>query len=227
MLLAIDTSAAASAALLADDGTTVAAWHEPAARRHAELLTPALEELLGGHREKIRRIVAGIGPGPFTGLRVGIAAAIGLGLALDVPVGGVHSADALAHAALARAGDAEALVTVATDARRKEVYWSRYRGMDAAGAPLRIEGPEVSAPAAMAATLMPGEVRAGRGFALYPDVLGAPGFPEESLLDPRAEDLGAVAVLRLAAGQDLLPPRPEYLRRPDAAEQPARTRRLR
>jgi len=120
-------------------------------RSHAELLTPAIEQLLTDAQlslTDITRIGVGIGPGPFTGLRVGIATAQTLGLALGVPVIGVCSLDALALQYQA-AGEFVAVL----DARRHEVYWARY---DATG--LRLDGPHVGP-----ATALPDLPRTGPG----------------------------------------------------------------
>ncbi|QFG70294.1 tRNA (adenosine(37)-N6)-threonylcarbamoyltransferase complex dimerization subunit type 1 TsaB [Ornithinimicrobium pratense] len=187
------------------------------ARKHAELLTPAIEEALrqaGLHRDQLTAVVCGVGPGPFTGLRVGVVTAQVLAHALGLPAPqGICSLDALAHAVRDRH---QGELLVATDARRKEVYWARYR-VDQ-GRATRVAGPGV----ARAADL-PREVRelpvVGRGALLYPDAL-----PHLLPDGPRDVDPGELADLavRLRAGAHpdedaaLLPPEPLYLRRPDA-----------
>jgi len=106
-------------------------------RSHVEQLVPAINQILDDAQcslTDITRIGVGIGPGPFTGLRVGIATAQTLGLALDVPVIGVCSLDAFALQNLPRDDEFIALL----DARRHEVYWARY---DATG--LRLGQPQV------------------------------------------------------------------------------------
>lgn len=121
MLLAIDTSAAVSVCVL--DGDRVAASHsEFAPRGHAELLSSFVSDVMtqaGVAGSDLDGIVVGTGPAPFTGLRVGLITARTLGFAWSVPVHGVCSLDALG----AEHGD----VTVVADARRKEIYWARYR----------------------------------------------------------------------------------------------------
>lgn len=217
MLLAIDTSTTAVGAALHDGQRVVArAVHEDA-RRHGELLAPAVRSVLeeaGADRTDLTRIVVGVGPGPFTGLRVGIVTGLVMAHALGLPVPyGVCSLDVLAHDLVGRH---EGRVLVATDARRKEVYWSVHEvGPRSAR---RVHGPGV----ARAADL-PDVVRelptAGRGPSLYPEALPHP-LPQA----PRDVDPGALAALthRLAAGEHpdaglaLLPPEPLYLRRPDA-----------
>ncbi|MBD3779153.1 MAG: tRNA (adenosine(37)-N6)-threonylcarbamoyltransferase complex dimerization subunit type 1 TsaB [Micrococcales bacterium] len=219
-VLALDTSAAASAAVVDDAGRTLATRSSGETRRHAEALTPLLDAVLaeaGVARTELTAVVAGTGPAPFTGLRVGLVTARTLGLALGIPVHGVSSLDALALAtvrALQPAGE----VLVVTDARRREVYWARYRAVVGAGTDATVEvvdGPGVDAPADVAAREVEGLVVAGAGTTLYPELLPAtPGTPAD--VDPA--DLARVALARLAvAGEGtVLPTEPLYLRRPDA-----------
>lgn len=231
LILALDTSSAASAALVefaegasptdAAAARVLASRTVFGARRHAEVLAPSVTEIFdeAGMAGGVPDAVAvGIGPGPYTGLRVGIASAFGYALGWDVPVHGVLSLDALALqiSGLVPAGRD---VVCATDARRREVYWARYSGLDDAGLPLRVEGPDVDRPADIARRVENGgPVRAGKGFALYSDVLGSPVSEIPDLLEPVAPAVGKVAVRRLAVGLQLPDPEPEYLRRPDAAE---------
>ena len=114
------------------------------ARRHGELLAPAIEAVLrdaGVDRRELTRIGVGVGPGPFTGLRVGLVTARTLGAVLGVPVLGVCSLDVLALGA-GLTGE----FRVVTDARRREVHWAAYDGSDPAR-PVRTDGPYVEAPA--------------------------------------------------------------------------------
>jgi tRNA threonylcarbamoyl adenosine modification protein YeaZ len=219
LLLAVDTSSAVSAALY--DGTEVLAersTYDP--RRHVELLTPTIDKVLedaGVARRDITGLVAGTGPGPFTGLRVGLVTARTMGLALGVDVVGVCSLDALALQAAgyfaARGGSRDvAELVVATDARRREVYWARYRVEGPGAMPLRLDGPEVGKAADIA---VDGATCVGRGTLLYPESLPGPG--EDAPLDPSAGALAQVAARSMAAGSPLGPPEPLYLRRPDAA----------
>lgn len=228
IILALDTSAASSIALL-DDTEVRAEWIEFSARKHAEHLGPALQDVLAGQPAP-DAVVVGVGPGPFTGLRAGIATAIGFGLGRGIPVHGIPSHHGLALRALAGvpAGDAhpDGEVIVATDARRKEVYWTRYAGLSEHGVPVAVGGPAVHLPADLPAEFGTG-VRMGRGFALYADQLGAPRSTEEADLEPSAADLGRVAARMLAAGEELLPTAPLYLRAPDAQPAPAPSTTLR
>lgn len=210
LVLAFDTATAAVTVALCEwaPGEPVrmrAAVNEVDRRRHAELLAPAITGVLsagGATIGAVSAIAVGVGPGPYTGLRVGLATARGLGDALRVPVHGVCTLDIIAWAS----GRTEPFV-VATDARRREVYWARYDS-----ARRRAEGPLVGKPADAALGLPV----VGEGAELYPDILGE---PEDPLL-PSASALAELAVTRLAggAGPELVPPEPLYLRRPDARE---------
>lgn len=226
-VLALDTSAAASAAVVDDAGRTLATRSSGETRRHAEALTPLLDAVLaeaGVARTELTAVVVGTGPAPFTGLRVGLVTARTLGLALGIPVHGVSSLDALAlatvDAGLSGAGPdlAGRELLVVTDARRKEVYWARYRAVVGAGTAPAVElvdGPGVDAPAAVASAGVAGLLVVGAGTDLYPDLLPpTPGTP--SVVDPA--DLARVALARLAVGGPglVLGTEPLYLRRPDA-----------
>ncbi|MEV0985085.1 tRNA (adenosine(37)-N6)-threonylcarbamoyltransferase complex dimerization subunit type 1 TsaB [Brevibacterium sp. NPDC049920] len=233
IILALDTSAAASAALVdADTEEVLAEWTEFSARKHAELLGPAIRTLLE-RRPAPGRVVVGVGPGPFTGLRAGIATGIGFALGAGIPVDGLPSHDALAlralrtHAPVSPVGPAPQL-RVATDARRKEVYWTEYAGLDAAGVPEVLAGPAVSLPADLHVVPDQGAaLRYGRGFLLFPEELGDPTGTAPADLEPTAGDLGIVAARMIAAGRPLLPPVPLYLREPDAQPSARRTTSLR
>ena len=219
--LAIDTSSAVAVAVVADDGETLCAASALEPRRHAELLATMVSEVLrdsGVDRRELLAVVAGTGPAPFTGLRVGLVTAQTLGFALGVPVHGVSSLDALASGAALTLGlSAGAEVLATADARRREVYWARYRVTDALGIAL-LAGPGVAhAEDLVTDGTVAGAVVVGRGAAGYPaDLPLADGAP----LDPDPADLVRLALGRIAAGE-ALPTEPLYLRRPDVHGVPA------
>ena len=180
-------------------------------RRHAEVLAPAINTVLGEarvSRSELSAIAVGVGPGPYTGLRVGLVTARTLGAVLEIPVHGVCTLDALAW----ESRRTEPFV-VATDARRKEVYWARYDS-----AAVRVDGPSVGKPADAA---VPGLPVLGEGATLYADILKGEA-PEL----PSAGAMAELVVARLSggAGPELLPPEPLYLRQPDAREPGPRKR---
>lgn len=222
MLLALDTATSCVSVAVHHDGQVLAEVTHEDNRRHGELLAPAVSAALaraGVTTRDLAAVVCGVGPGPFTGLRVGVVTARVLGHAAGIPVHGVCSLDAIAWAG-AGSGLLEGDVLVATDARRKEVYWARYAVSD--GRARRLAGPEVARAADLPAELR-GLPCLGRGPTLYPDaligVLGEDGQPPEGTVDVRAGALAATAARALADGDPqgvLLDPDPLYLRRPDA-----------
>ncbi|MGA3489989.1 tRNA (adenosine(37)-N6)-threonylcarbamoyltransferase complex dimerization subunit type 1 TsaB [Micromonosporaceae bacterium DT55] len=202
-------------AVTADSVDPCAARRTVDARAHGELLAPQVAEVLaeaGVRAADLAAIVAGLGPGPFTGLRVGLVTAASMGQALDIPTYGVCSLDALGvPAADGVTAVRGAPVLAATDARRREIYWAVYDGSGA-----RIVGPGVDTPAVVAgrARELGVTAAAGDGALRYADQLGLPVGPEPRYPDPLA--LAALAADRVRAGApgELLTPL--YLRRPDA-----------
>lgn len=222
--LAIDTSTGSAAALVDADGEVLARAASADPRSHAETLAPLVDEVMR-RTERIDAVVVGTGPAPFTGLRVGLVTARTMARALGVPVYGVSSLDAVARAAL-DSGAAEE-VLVATDARRKEVYWARYRarGVDDVA---RLAGPEVQRPADLAGAAADVPMVAGRGAELYPDLpltAGAPTVPDPAVLVRIARArLDLVRAGALAEADADLGVEPLYLRRPDVQMPGARKR---
>ncbi|MEU5684823.1 tRNA (adenosine(37)-N6)-threonylcarbamoyltransferase complex dimerization subunit type 1 TsaB [Streptomyces venezuelae] len=205
LLLALDTATPAVTVALHDGSTVIAESSQVDARRHGELLLPAVDRVLaeaGLTLDAVTGIVVGVGPGPYTGLRVGLMTADTFGLALGVPVHGVCTLDGLAYASGIESGP----FVVATDARRKEVYWARYDDVRT-----RAGEPAVDRPADIAAEVE-GLPAVGAGALLYPDTFSDARAPEHV----SAAALASIAAERLAAGEELLEPRPLYLRRPDA-----------
>ena len=205
-VLALDTATTELVAGLANvadavsdaDAIDVIAEKVVSTRAHNELLIPTIQELLAGAGlafSDLEAIVVGCGPGPFTGLRVGMATAQALGQALGIPVYGMVTHDAVAHGV-----DAQSALIV-TDARRREVYWARYESGQ------RVAGPEVVKPAELDCPAV--------------DVCSVP----EQLAPQLGVDAGEVTYLPphtaglVAAADFSVPPAslvPHYLRRPDA-----------
>lgn len=231
LVVGFDTATPAVSVAVHDGARVVGEAFAVDARRHGELLAPMIAKVMadaGAARADLTAVAVGVGPGPYTGLRVGVVTARVLGAVLGIPVYGVCTLDLIAAAIPATpAGE----FLVATDARRKEVYWARYDGHGR-----RLEGPLVGP-----ASSIPGAPEltvAGTGGQLYPEAFGAatgPAYPRAGTLceivaaqldersgpDPvRARD-GATPATRAGAVRawtPLLAAEPLYLRRPDARE---------
>jgi tRNA threonylcarbamoyl adenosine modification protein YeaZ len=142
VLLAIDTSAGTSVAVVDLDAGILAEESVADPRSHAEVIGTLIESTLrlaGVAPRELSGVAAGMGPGPFTGLRVGIAAARAFALGIGRPVIPIVSHDAIALGL-------ERPSLVVTDARRREVAWSRYAAPDEFGLPVRTAGPELASP---------------------------------------------------------------------------------
>ncbi len=208
MLLAFDTATPHVTVALHDGESVVATYGSEESMRHGEMLAPGIERVLaeaGATAADLTGIAVGVGPGPFTGLRVGLVTARTLALVREIPVHGVCSLDILAAEAIDQ-GIEE--FVVATDARRKEVYLASYAGGR------RVSGPQVLKPedAATEALVV------GRGGSLYPDDFPNATGPEH----PSAAVLCDVVLRRRF---EVVGPEPLYLRRPDAAE-PGKPKRV-
>ena len=131
--LAIDTSTSRTSVAIIEDGSILWSGHRDGATEHGPALPSLVQEGIKGFA--IDEVVVGMGPGPFTGLRVGIVFAQSFALARGISVRGVCSLDAIA----AQVNEKDFIVTV--DARRKEVYWARYKDG------VRVGEPAVSFPA--------------------------------------------------------------------------------
>lgn len=206
MLLAFDTASPTVTVALHDLREVVATAASAQGMKHGEQLAPLVEQVLaeGGARPAdLTGIAVGVGPGPFTGLRVGLVTARTMAHVLSVPVHGVCSLDALALEAVA-SGAVTGDFVVASDARRKEVYLASYDGQGA-----RLDDPVVDKPAVLATD---GPV-VGEGARLYPD-----SFP-----DARGPERPSAAWLARGVVEGrvrVLAPEPLYLRRPDAVASP-------
>jgi tRNA threonylcarbamoyl adenosine modification protein YeaZ len=204
LVLAVDTATSAVIAGLArlpvaGEPELLAERVTLTARAHGELLMPSVCEVMtrgGVSMRELDAVVCGAGPGPFTGLRVGMVTAAALADGLNIPAYPVCSLDAMAY----RAGAGSPLLVV-TDARRRELYWARY---SAAG--MRIDGPHVGRPEDVP---LDGVSRAVGAC----DALQLPVSPPRHP-DPAA--LVAVAAPALRSPAPPLPLTPLYLRRPDA-----------
>jgi tRNA threonylcarbamoyl adenosine modification protein YeaZ len=194
MLLAIDTSAGTSVAVVDRDGGVLAERAEADTMRHAEVIGDLIRGALdasGTTPAALSGVVAGMGPGPFTGLRVGIAAATAFAFGIGRPLVPVVSHDAVAYARYL-AGHSGPLLVV-TDARRRERYWTAYSGVDEHGLPVRLDGPGLS----------------------KPEDLPHTDLPREDALEVSGGLLGMIAELRFAAGLPFDRDEPLYLRSPD------------
>ncbi|WP_046470049.1 tRNA (adenosine(37)-N6)-threonylcarbamoyltransferase complex dimerization subunit type 1 TsaB [Allosalinactinospora lopnorensis] len=211
LILAFDTATPAiTLAICESEGGAVrvrAGASSVDARRHGELLTPGIRtvaEQAGVALADLTHIAVGVGPGPYTGLRVGLATGHALAGALGIPCHGVATLDALAFAS-----GRQAPFIAASDARRKEVFWARYEDADTRTGEIAVDRP--------ADVETGGLPVIGHGARMYSEVFGQDPEAAEPLY-PSAAALGEVALRRLLAGRDLPEPRPLYLRRPDAAQ---------
>jgi tRNA threonylcarbamoyl adenosine modification protein YeaZ len=203
VLLAFDTATPFVTVALHDGEDVVVERRSERRMKHGEQLAPLIDAAFteaGIVRQDVTAIAVGVGPGPFTGLRVGLVTARTLGFVLDISVYGVCSLDVIALEAALGSRPMGTEFVVATDARRKEVYLATY---DERGH--RLDGPDVVRPAEAADV---GPV-AGEGATLYPDAF--PDAREPTL--PSAGWLARAVAEELAELRD---PEPMYLRRPDA-----------
>lgn len=204
MLLAIDTSVGTSVAVVDRDAGVLAERASLDTRGHAETVGTFLAECLeeaGIAVSALSGVAVGMGPGPFTGLRVGIAAARAFAFGAGRPVVPVASHDAIAFDEYRRGETGALLVT--TDARRREVFWSAYSGADAAGLPQRIAGPAL------------GAAVEGHAAGLADAV---PGFERYRLIEADRVPGGALGMLAetlYAHGRAVAADEPLYLRSPD------------
>jgi tRNA threonylcarbamoyl adenosine modification protein YeaZ len=203
LVLALDTSTQRVCAGVVDADAVLAADGVTVANRHGELLAPMVRgvvEAAGARMRDLTAIVVGLGPGPFTGLRVGVVTAAGLADALGVPVYGCCSLDAMARPRS----------LVVTDARRRRLYWAEYDETQR-----RVDGPELATAAELADRFRGRvDVVVGPGAALYADSFD--GFATAPEIYPHPQPLVALVRDRIEASapSDVLTP--IYLRAPDA-----------
>ena len=216
LVLGIDTSSAVVVASLSDGTGVLASSTRPGAQAHGELLAPGIDEVLrasGRAPDDLTHVVVGVGPGPFTGLRVGIVTALVLGEALTIPVLGVCSLDVVA--ALAVGASTAASRSSPTPGARRST--SRATTLIAG----RLTAPVVARPADLDEAVRVGPV-VGAGAALYPDRFSDVRSTEP--LAPVALAGVATAVVLGSSAYEVLDPTPMYLRRPDAVENAGRKR---
>ena len=200
LLLGLDTSTQVQAGL-ADDRSVLASTSYDDPRRHVEQLALLIQRTLvegNTSADRLSKIIVGLGPGPYTGLRVGIATARTMAAALNIDVRGVCSLDVLAAQWIRSEQPPTGDFVIATDARRREVYWAQY---DADG--VRRSGPSVGKPADL-----PTMPIGGPAADAYPELIIAPGAPTRL-------DAGVLALVGSSLADEGI--EPLYLRSPDAA----------
>lgn len=196
VLLAIDTSSGTAAAILVD-GVVVSEVYEPDTMQHAEQIGLQIQKVLDGANKKASEVTAvavGLGPGPFTGLRVGIAAAKMFAAGVGAAIFGVGSLDAFAFGK-----DLTSPTLVLTDARRSEVFFALYQGKTRAGVPKVLLGPGVKKQANLEAELQ----SSGQSYEIHTGSISA-------------EALGLLALAQLTEGTANTSIVANYLRAPDA-----------
>jgi tRNA threonylcarbamoyl adenosine modification protein YeaZ len=212
LLLGIDTATAETSVALARVDLATGSVEQLAeathsdARRHGEVLPLLIAQVLSdaGHRAAdVEAVVVGVGPGAYTGLRVGIATAVALGQTLAIPVFGAVTVDAIAFQC--------ALTTpfvVVTDARRREYYLAGYDDYRTPHGRPSVAGPEAVVAAASGS----------RGVVVAPvDTPRVPGVEFVTTTGPRASAICAVVADRLQRGLPTEPVHALYLRRPDVS----------
>lgn len=204
MILAVDTSIGSTVVVAGLDGAVLGAATSETRLGHAEAIGLLLERALAeasAQPADITHVVAGMGPGPFTGLRIGIAAARVFALARGVPLVPVVSHDAAALSVLAEpgAGAPASAFAIITDARRREMAVSIYDGLEDDGMPRRIAAPELRA----------------NGTDVTLDALTLEGESLRTVTSIDPAGLAALAARAVASGSGLATPEPLYLRAPD------------
>lgn len=235
-MLALDTATAVTSVGLVGDQREPIELSTPAGP--GEVAVANVDRLLASEqisRSDLTHLAIGVGPGPYTSTRIGVMIALTIGAALDIPVIGICSLDAIAQQALElSSGRLPTPIGVATDARRKEVYWALFDGQGN-----RIQGPAVAKPAGL---LVDSGVRswAGNGFERYPELVAEHRLIMLEPSTPSAVTIAQLVIRALARGDRppterpvvsdhggdgagairtdavLLAPHPLYLRRPDA-----------
>ncbi len=212
LFLAIDTATAMSTVALSDGTRVIASQSEIVGTRHAEVTIQQIAAITPARRSELSHVVVGVGPGPYTSTRVGVAMAVAMAHALDIPVHGICTLDAIAVGAarVNPSGDGNSDFAVATDARRRELYWATYRRQD--GTVTRTSGPLVGYPATLIEQFSGvGDTRgqpsrhqprwwAGDGWSRYGELVNEHQIELIEPLFPDAGDLAAHAFAALTRG---------------------------
>ena len=196
VLLAIDTSSGTAVAVLVD-GVVVSQLYEPDTMQHAEQIGLQIRKVLDAANKEssdVSAVAVGVGPGPFTGLRVGIAAAKMFSEGVGAAIFGVGSLDAIAFSK-----ELTEPTLVLTDARRSEVFYGLYQGKSRAGAPQALLGPGVRKQSELEAELL----ASGQSYEIVSGSISA-------------ASLGLLALAQLAEGTANSSIVANYLRAPDA-----------
>jgi len=214
-ILAIDASCGAISACVWEDGAeeALARRSEPMTRGHAEALAPLIEKLMAqvaGGFASLDRIAVTNGPGSFTGIRIGVAIARAMGLALDIPVVGVSTLVAFAGPLLLEPG--AGVIVSAIDARHGQVYFQLF---EAAGRPLIAPRVETLRDAARAIGAGPARL-AGNAARLLAEEFGRGATAFDASAGADYPDIVAIARIGLTASPAGSPPRPIYLKAPNA-----------
>ena len=213
-VLAIDTAHAAVAVCLMDaKGHVLARDSQPMARGHAEALLPAIQRLLDGAAvqfSQLSRVAVVVGPGSFTGIRIGISAARGIGLACGIPVVGISSLAALAAPLIGSEGTS--VIAAAIDAKHGQVYVQGFSPLGQV-----ILTPRIAKIRDAVRSLGAGQLRlVGSGAAMMAIEAWSMGIEADVVSDAGSPDIAFVARLGLLADPDGALARPFYLKAPDA-----------
>jgi len=220
MILAVDTATSTCSVALADQNGTIAELNYSGRQTHAKHLGTMVDRLLKQANVPLDEVTAfavDVGPGTFTGLRIGMATVKGLAVALDKPAVGVSSLDALAEQVM----DASGQICSLLDARRGEVYAARYAVRD--GVVVKISKAAALAPQLAVAPLDGPCLYIGSGAVVYRDIIADQAgknarFAEGAANNIRAASIARLGLRKLAAGDPgrAMELAPNYIRRSDA-----------